>query len=274
MSESAPPRLPKWPFIAGDLCLLFVAWAVVHFGPAPLAVWQYLAALGAVAIGAAVCALPFVLEHRAALYLATVGRLADTLNQIQQLEQLAAQVTGATARWQTAQDAADKTAGAAKSIAEKINAEATAFQEFLQKANDSEKAHLRLEVEKLQRAQGEWLQLAVRTLDHVFALHQAGLRSNQPTLVAQLGQFQATCRDLARRLGIVTFAPQCAEPFDEKLHQLPDPEASTSADARVGDVLAPGYNFQGQLLRKATATLFTPATDAKPAETAPAETQP
>ena len=273
MSQSALPRLPKWPFIAGDVCLLAVAAAVVCLGPAPLALWQYLVALVAVATGAAICSLPFVLEHRAAVYAATVGRLADTMNQIQQLEQVAAQVTGATARWQTAQDAADKTAAAAKSIAEKINAEATAFQEFLKKANESEKAHLRLEVDKLQRAQGEWLQLAVRTLDHVFALHQAALHSNQPNVVAQLTQFQATCRDLARRLGLVAFAPQTGEAFDEKLDQLSDPEASVSADARVAEVVAPGYNFQGQLLRKAMVTLAAGTSAAPSAESAPAAGQ-
>ena len=47
--------------------------------------------------------------------------------------------------------------------------------EFLAKANDSEKGFLRLEVDKLKRAEGEWLQTLVRILDHVNALHQGAL---------------------------------------------------------------------------------------------------
>ena len=40
-----------------------------------------------------------------------------------------------------------------------MTAEARAFQQFLDKANDTERNHLRLEVEKLRRAEGDWLQV-------------------------------------------------------------------------------------------------------------------
>ena len=58
---------------------------------------------------------------------------------------------------------------------------------------------VRLEVEKLRRAEGEWLQVLVRVLDHVYALHLGALRSGQPNLIEQLSNFQNACRDAARR---------------------------------------------------------------------------
>jgi molecular chaperone GrpE (heat shock protein) len=272
-TRSARP-IPKWPFLFADACLLGVAFYIVEFTPHPLGPWPVAAALAAVALGGGLATWPFVLDHRAALQLSESDKLASVVAQIQQLEQVAAQVTGATARWQTAQDAADKTTAAAQAIAGKINVEARAFQEFLQKNSEGEKSALRLEVEKLQRAQTEWLQLAVRTLDHVFALHQAGQRSGQPALVTQLGQFQHACRDLARRLGLVPFGPQPGEAFDDKGHQLTDPQAAIAPGSTVGMVLAPGYTFQGQLLRKALVTLQGQAAPAEAQEAAPAEAPP
>ena len=59
-------------------------------------------------------------------------------------------------------------------------AEAKAFTEFMQKANDSEKAMLRLETDKLKRAESEWVHVLVRMLDHVYALHIGAMRSGQP----------------------------------------------------------------------------------------------
>ena len=61
-----------------------------------------------------------------------------------------------------------------------MTGEVRQFTEFMQKMNDSEKAALRLEVEKLRRGEGEWLQVLVRILDHVFALHAAAVRSGEP----------------------------------------------------------------------------------------------
>ena len=45
----------------------------------------------------------------------------------------------------------------ARHVADKMAAEAKAFAEFLQKANDTEKSHLRLEVEKFRRGESQWL---------------------------------------------------------------------------------------------------------------------
>ncbi len=130
-----------------------------------------------------------------------------------------------------------------------------AFTEFMQRANDSERATLRLEVEKLRRAEADWLQVLVRMLDHVYALHQGALRSGQPNLIEQLGSFQNACRDAARRVGLTPFAPNEAEPFDAQRHQLVEDGAQPPPDAVVAETIAAGYTFQGRPLRPALVRL-------------------
>ena len=83
------------------------------------------------------------------------------------------------------------------------------FTEFQQKMNDGEKTALRLEVEKLRRAEGEWLQVLARILDHIFALHNAA-QSGKPEVTEQIAQFQNACRDVARRVGLVQLSPSRA----------------------------------------------------------------
>jgi molecular chaperone GrpE (heat shock protein) len=135
--------------------------------------------------------------------------------------------------------------------------EATAFTEFLQKANDTEKAHLRLEVEKLRRAESDWLHIVIRMLDHVFALFQAAVRSGRQDVADQIGHFQHACRDAARRIGVVPLVPTPGEAFDPAMHQLIDEKAQPSKGATIGETLATGYSFQGQLVRRALVALQT-----------------
>ncbi|MBC8094179.1 MAG: nucleotide exchange factor GrpE, partial [Akkermansiaceae bacterium] len=130
------------------------------------------------------------------------------------------------------------------------------FNEFIQKTNDSEKATLRLEVEKMRRAEVEWLQVVVRILDHVFALHQAAARSKQPGIAEQLGKFQMACHDAARRIGLAAFAAAPAEAYDAQRHQLVDgPDAKAPEGAAIEDTVATGYTFQGRLIRPAMVRL-------------------
>ena len=181
--------------------------------------------------------------------------MADAASEIRKLEQFAAQISHATALWQTVQGAADKTANQAKEIAACVAAEMKEFSEFLQSANEGEKSALRLEVEKLRRAETEWLQVLVRMLDHVYALHQAALRSGQPALIEQLGIFQNACRDTARRVGLTPFVAAPAERFDAQRHQVIEGHSKPEAGAVVDETVGTGYTFQGKLLRPALVRL-------------------
>lgn len=208
-----------------------------------------------VAAGALMGVIPFLLEYRALVRLAEADGLATVVSEVRQLEELAGYIRNATAQWQTVQEQADKTAGAAKGIVERMAAEVQAFSEFMQRVNDSEKATLRLEVEKLRRGEGEWLQILVRMLDHVYALYVAALRFGQPNLIEQLTHFQNACRDAARRVGLVPFLADIDKPFDAQVHQLPDGNGKPPDGAVVSQTLATGYTFQGRLLRPALVRL-------------------
>src|SRR6185503_4818403 len=134
-------------------------------------------------------------------------------------------IGGATGHWQEAQQNAEKTATMARETAERMTAEVKGFAEFMERVSDREKTTLRLEVEKLRRSETEWLQVLIRMLDHVYALHVGAVRSNHPTLIDQVGTFQNACRDAARRVGLASFTAANMELFDGARHQLADGES-------------------------------------------------
>ncbi|HEY2083167.1 MAG TPA: hypothetical protein VGI88_10310, partial [Verrucomicrobiae bacterium] len=205
MHESTSPRLAKWPFFLGHALLLALAWFIFHQSKRPMGGWEILACVACVGAGAVFSIWPYVLEYRSAEKLVEMGALTSVVSQVQNLEQLAAQISGATAQWQTVQESADKTARHAKEIAQGIATEAKSFQEFFKEANETEKNTLRLEVDKLRRIEAEWLQVVVRILDHVHALNRAAAHSRQPNVIEQLSRFQVACHDAARRVGLTPF---------------------------------------------------------------------
>lgn len=271
-STENPPRPARpllLPFLLGDALLLGLALLVVRQAARPMTPWETITLFLCVACGAVLSSVPFWLEFRAATRAAESASLETSLARIQNLEALANQITGATVQWQAVRDDSAKTVSAARELSEKMAAEAQAFVAFLQKANDSERNHLRLEVEKLRRAEGDWLQVSVRILDHVFALHQGALKSGQPALIEQISGFQNACRDAARRLGLAPFAPAAGDVFDPSRHQNADEQAAVSPDAAVAEILAPGFTFQGQLVRRSLVRMQTPV-EAIPEDTQPA----
>ena len=264
MTDRPAPTINKLPFLAADGVLLGLACWILASQPHPLGTWPLVLLTGCVAAGAWFLVTPFLAEYRALVKFAESDSLAETVAQIENLQSLGEQITRATAQWQTVQEHSGKSVAAAKEIGDKMAVEARQFAEFMQKANDSEKAHLRLEVEKLRRVEGEWLQLVVHLLDHVFALHQAAARSGQPNLREQMTNFQNACRDVARRIGLVAFEAAAGEPFDEGRHQLAEAEASPPAGAIIASTLAAGFTYQGQLIRRSLVALA--SSEPSPAE--------
>jgi molecular chaperone GrpE (heat shock protein) len=251
MRERTVVRLPKWPFVLADVILLGVALFMMLAGERPLSAMAMGMITFCVGLGGWFCILPFLREYAAEVRGAETDTLAGTLEQIRKLESVASQISGATAHWQNAQEQSSRTVGAAKEIAERIVKEANSFAEFLRKANDTEKANLRLEADKARRAEGEWLQIVTRLLDHVYALTQAAGRSGQRGLIEQLGQFQNACRDVVRRVGLTPYVPKADEAFDERTHQLLNSGDTVPAGAVISDIVATGFTYQGQLLRRA-----------------------
>jgi molecular chaperone GrpE (heat shock protein) len=251
MSSSVTPTLSKWPFFLCDIILVGLAAVTVYRSSTPLTAWEGAVCVVATIAGAWFCALPFVREYQGALKLAEADALATTVAQINNLEQIKNAITNATGQWQAVHEHSTETVKAAREITDRMKAELGEFCVFLQKAHDTEKNHLKLEAEKLRRGEREWLQATVHILDHVFALHTAASRSGQPALLAQLNQFQAACGEAVRRLGLVRFAPALNDAFEPRAHQLEDADVTPDDRMRVTEVLALGYTYQGELVRRA-----------------------
>lgn len=273
MSQRIGPKLTKWPFLVGDAVLLCIAWWILNHYPHPLPGLPLALMVGSVVVGAWLAVTPFLTQFRADLQFAEAASLAKAVEEINNVRTLANQISFATAQWQVVQEHANRSVEEARKITQEMTTESKAFAEFMAKANDKEKAHLRLEAEKLRRAEHEWLQVVVALMDHVYALYRAASQSGQPNLVTQLGNFQNACREIVRRLGLVPFEVPVDTAFDQNLHQVPQAHAQLPADARIAETLAPGLNFQGQLLRKALVLVQREPTPDSPATTpeAPAD---
>ena len=272
MNNVSDWKIPKWPFLASGLALFVVA-AVLACRPAhAITQTEIIIATASVALGALLGCLPFILEYRAVKKLVEINAVATVAEQLGDLKKFAAQIAAATDQWarvqETTKNDSEKTVAAAKEIAGRMAAEIREFNEFQVKLNDTEKGALRLEVEKLRRAEGEWLQVVVRILDHVFALHNAAARSGQPELAENVGQFQNACRDAARRVGITPFHAVPEEKFDAQKHRAHGVE-NPPADGVVAELLAPGLTFQGRLIRPALVRLQEAVPPAPVPEAAP-----
>jgi len=270
MNDVREWKIPKWPFLLGNAVLLVLAYLIVWKSPHPISKWEMLACFAFAVLGALLGILPFLLDYRAMGKAIQVNALGAVADKIQDLEKLAAQISAATNQWDVIQGQADKTAAGAKQIADKMGAEVREFTAFMQKINDSEKAALRLEVEKMQRGEAEWLQMLVRIFDHIFALYAAALRSGQPQLAEQITHFQNACRGTVRRIGLTAFAAEPGEAFDAARHQVADARGNPPPGAVIAETMASGFTFQGKLLRPAVVRLREAAAPAAPPPPPPA----
>jgi molecular chaperone GrpE (heat shock protein) len=257
MNEATNWKVPKWPFFLADALLMAFAWFFVLHAPKAIGHWEIAAAC--VAFGAVLGVIPFILDYRAMGWVIEVNALGAVSEKIQNLEKFAAQISSATNQWANVQEIvqgnSDKAVAAARQIAEKMTDEVRQFNEFMQKMNDSEKATLRLEVDKLRRGELEWLQVLVRVLDHVFALHAAAVRSGDPKFADPITNFQNACRGTARRIGLTPFTAEPDEPFNTERHQIADGKSKPANGAVIAETVGAGYTFQGKLLRPALVRL-------------------
>lgn len=276
MSDSNELRVSKWPFFLGNACMLGLAYFIYLQGKSPMQPWEIGFGALCVVIGATLAVTPYIMEYRALVKYGALNRLIATsalctaTEKIQNLEALVAQISSATDQWQSAQTQADKTTDAAKEISSRMSAELKDFTAFMQKAGEGEKGTLRLEVEKLRRAENEWLNITVFILDHIFALNRAAERSGQQTLINQLAHFQNSCRDAARRVGLVPVLAEPNEPFDPQRHQTAAGEKPAD-DALVVEVLATGFSFQGRALRPVVVGVNTTKPGSAPETIAPSD---
>ncbi|MGO8766551.1 MAG: nucleotide exchange factor GrpE [Limisphaerales bacterium] len=261
MNNSNLWKTSKWPFLLGDAALLLVAFIFILRAAHPIGSFEIAIATACVALGALLGCLPFILDYRVSVKSIEASALGSIAEKIQNLEKLSAQISSATNEWTNAQSQAEKTAAAARAIADSMAAEVRQFSEFMQRMNDNEKAALRLEVDKFRRGEAEWLQVVVRILDQVFLFHAAAVRSGQPKFADQVSHFQNACCDAARRIGLVPFTANPDEPFDPKRHQNAEGKAEAADGAVVAETIAAGFTFQGKLIRPALVRVKAPASE-------------
>ena len=115
-------KIAKWPFFAGDLVLLAVGGFLCYYPGRTGEMWQITLGVFCIISAAAFGIAPYILDHRSSTKLQEAGGLASVVSQIQKLEAIAEQIQGATGQWQTAQEQAEKTAAAARQIAEQMAA--------------------------------------------------------------------------------------------------------------------------------------------------------
>jgi molecular chaperone GrpE (heat shock protein) len=258
MNDVSEWKVAKWPFVTAYVVLLVVAYLIAVKAPHSISQTEIILAVACVVVGSVLACLPFILEYRAVKKLVEVNAVTTVTEQLHNLKTYSAQVAAATDQWARVQETTkgntDKTVAAAQEIAERMSGEIREFNEFQLKLNDTEKGALRLEVEKLRRGEGEWLQVVARILDHIFALHNAAARSGQPELADQIGNFQNACRDAARRVGLTPYSAAPDEKFDAQKYRAHGVE-TPPADAIIAETLAPGLTFQGRLIRPALVRL-------------------
>lgn len=258
MSDSKIPHLSKSPFWLTDAVLLIAAGIMVAFGSRPLRAWEMVTVTACAALGGWLAVLPYLKDYEAAVKLTETDRLAETTAKLGQLESLADRISGATGQWQAVQDRAQHTTEVAQGIVDHLTREAGALAASVSKTADTEKQTLKLEVDKLRRMEADWLQAVGRIMDHVFALHVAAVRSGQPAVKDQIDRFHAACRDALRRVGFSPVVATPDEPFDSRKHQVAD-GARPPDGARIDETVAPGFLFQGQLLRPVVVRVTDPA---------------
>ena len=271
MNDTTNWNVPKWPFLVGGGLLLVFGFIFVNHSPLP-GHWALLAIVCA-GFGAGLGVIPYLLDYRAMGKALEVNALGSIAERIQNLDKIAAQISAASNHWTVAEESirgqADKTTVAAKAIADRMTNEVIEFSDFMKKMNDSEKAALKLEVDKLRRGETEWLQVLVIILDHVYALHTGAVRSGDAKFTGPITNFQNACRDVVRRLGLVPFAAAAGEPFNPATHRVMDGKEAP-AGAVVAETVGCGYTFQGQPLRQALVRLREAAAPAKPPVEKPA----
>jgi molecular chaperone GrpE (heat shock protein) len=267
--DRGPTRLAKWPFYLADLLLsaviIFVLYQLGTFeGTTDMVIVAV--CIAAAGVAAWISIIPWLKEHEASVHLSDSANLKSSLEQIKSVEKVADLIRQSNAQWQTVQEASARTVASAREITDRMKVEAEEFTKFLSHAHDQERAGLRLEVEKLRRMEADWIKVSVQTLDHVFALTRAAEQSGQANLIRQLHQFQNACRDVARRMGLSTFVPVIGEPFDARAHQLPNQQTPSQEGEKVQDVLASGFTYQGQLLRRSLVLIDSSASESAPGE--------
>ncbi len=241
-------KLPKWPFLLGDILLLLAAYLVYKQSPRPMGLGHM--GLEVLCFGMAAClgVVPFLTEYWAEIKLAGGGNRNSNPEQLRRLDGMLAQMTETARSLQRLQEEASKTAaGAGTSSSPSPTAPGS---------EDGDVPAQVRQLEESRRLEGEWVQVLVRMLDHAYALYVGAMRSGQPMLIEQVSGFQDACREAARSVGLSPLIAEPGEPFNAERHRWADGDGLPPAESAVRETIATGYTFQNRVLRPVSVRLL------------------
>lgn len=253
-SESLAKSNPITPYIIADLVFLATAIAVLVFGSRPMTITELLVVAFCVTAGAWCMIYPFKRRSDIELQVAQNQAINQSVAELNNLDSLVARIETASGNWAGIQEKAEQSLHSSQEMTSAMIKESESFKGFLQTAASEELQHLRLLLDKMKRAEKDWVDKVVAMLDHSTALKWAAQRSNNLNLIQQITNFQSKQVEIARQVGLILLEPKNGDSFDEELHQ----PASNDESIGNGDIItAPksaGFKFRGVVFRKALVT--------------------
>ena len=250
-TASTTSSVNKMPFYVADAVLILASICILAFAQHPLsgsACWALAIILGC---GAWIAILPWFQENKNNAALSQLDGLRSVSECIQQMNTFSAGMNSAIASLANVQKMTEASARAASDAENKIVAHSQDFAERISKAVSYEKSSFQIEIDKLHRIENDWLSTGIGIMDHVLALTNAGIHSGKPEIVEQMRRFRGACLEFAARAGLQPFLPAPTDTYDPEKHVLPPNTPTPDPSTKISRVIAPGFNYQGQLVRKA-----------------------
>ena len=244
-----PVSVPKWPFLSADIIFIILGYWISTLIQGDPQLWQVMSILSCAVLGGFFAVAPFYFEYSAESKAMETAQLSSVAKEINKMELVASQISSASENWAAVQDSSRQTALLAEEIATGIAETVKSHDEFMAAASNDELNCLKLEVEKLRRAENDWANTLVSLLDLVYRLERSAVASGKAQFIQTMGQFQGQCREAARRVGLVAFEVGDGEGFNPDEHALPEGEPVPEG-AVISESLLPGVRLQGKLVRK------------------------
>lgn len=226
--------MPRWPFIAGDVVLLALAWlALPHDGTPPGLGAIILAAICVIA-GIALLLAPFLLDYEAHLRLAEAAVREAADQQARKLAQTAEQLAHAVSRSQSTEEQAGQALGALEELAEKLGAQADELAQVATRLAEREQTGQKAELDRLVQERDDALaalDARVSTVAAVLAEAQAASRKAASTTARALEEVRNRFDDLNARLDRAPEAGPPAAPADETADAAGPAASSAPASA-------------------------------------------
>lgn len=196
------PRLPKLPFLVGDVALLLTALLIAEFHPHPSAMLPLLLIVGCVVLGAVLAVIPFLTDYARQQDEAARDLRHSLDAQLQRFQTAAAQLDGAVAHLNKLEETALKNLQVAERLPHKLQEKIAEFKQQLDQAGDGEKEALVQELTALRSSENERLETVAakihQTVADATALETA-LRKHLAAAQEALGKSTAALANLEQK---------------------------------------------------------------------------